>query len=95
MLAAAVGGVQRPQSGNGVLYLTHHDHGGDDIGLEAGLFIKRHQIAVKYGGVHLALLAAHAGNIGGQAVEIQRFALLCPLHHVLGAGPVLVLCVLR
>ena len=38
---APAAGVHGQQSGDWVLDLAHQDHGGDDIGLEAGLLVKR------------------------------------------------------
>ena len=52
-------------------------------------------IAVEHAVVDLALRAGKTGDVGGQAVEIERLAVLGELHHLFGAGPVLVLGVLR
>ena len=62
------------QRTNGVLHLRHEDHSGDDIGLVGGLLVQRHDVAVEDGVVHLALLAAQAGDIGDHAVNISKVA---------------------
>ena len=90
-----VGSVQLHQSLDGILHLGHEDHSGNDIGLVGSLFVQRNDVSIEHGVVHFAFLAAQTGNIGGQAVHVQSLAVLGELHHFLGAGPILVLGVLR
>ena len=94
-LPLVVGSVEIHQRVDGVLDLRKEDHSSDDVRLVGGLLVQRHQIAVEHGVVDLALGAAEAGDVGGQAVQIQGLAVLRQLHHFFGAGPVLMLGVLR
>ena len=78
-----------------ILDLGKEDHCGDDVGLEGGLLIQRVAVAVEHGRGDLAGFAGNVGDVGGQAMEIERLAVLGELHHFLGAFPVLMLGVLR
>ena len=52
--------------------------------------VQRHAVAVEYACGDLALFAGNIGDVGGQAVQIQRLAVLGQRHHFLGALPILV-----
>src|SRR5699024_6995717 len=43
---------------------------------------------------NLAFLAAHAGDIGRQTVQVECFAIFCCCHELFCACPVFVLCIL-
>ena len=85
---------QSLEHGLGIPALGQEDHGGDDVGLEGSLFVERIAVAVKHGGLHLAVHAGDAVDVGGQAVQVEGLAVPGGLHQLLGAAPVLVLGVL-
>ena len=94
-LALVVSGVEVHQSLDRILDLSQEDHSGNDVRLVGSLLVQRHQIAVEHGVVNFALGAGQTGDVGGQAVQVQSLAVLRQLHHLFGAGPVLMLGVLR
>jgi hypothetical protein len=66
--------------------LLKGDHGRDDIGLVTGLPVGGQAEALEHRSGHLALPAAHPGDVRRQAVQVQRFPRAG--HQALGALPV-------
>ena len=56
---------------------AEEDHCRDYIGLEAGFLVEGDAVSIKHCGCDLSLFAADAGDVGGQAVEVKSFAVLC------------------
>src|SRR3954447_26915586 len=54
-----------------VLEAGEEDHRGDDEGLVAGFAIGREAVALEDAGGDFAGLAAHVGDIGGEAMHVE------------------------
>src|ERR1019366_472241 len=86
---------QPPERGGEVFNACHQNHCRDDEWLEARLAIGCEPVALEHARGHLALRAAHAGNVGGQTVQVERVAAARELHLRLVALPALELGVQR
>src|SRR5439155_20536602 len=63
------------------------DHGGDDERLVAGFAVGREARSFENAGGDFAFLAAYGGDVGGEAVHVEGFALLGRAHELFGAFP--------
>ena len=68
--------VHLHQGADGILDLREEHHCGDDIRLVGSLLVQGDDIAVEHAVVDLTLGAGKTGDVGGQAVEIERLAVL-------------------